>query len=290
MGDFEPFLVFDFETATEVRNSACELGLAIVSGFDDVKIATYRIRPMEERVAVINRGLHGISWDDLRDCDEWPAVWDKVRSLFTNYPIVAHNLGFDLSVLKATCQLYGIQLPGLRPYCSYRYFRRRFPNLESHRLVYLAEDAGMEFAHHEAAADAAVCAKLLVCQMKSDSASSIAELMKIVSFERPENEPLDIIDGSLVGMAFCFTGEFVSGTRESVWEETKICGGIVHERVIKATDYLVIGGYCGQQLDGGPYSGSKVRKALADQQKGGKIKVVSEDEWRSALRRSSNIT
>lgn len=83
---------------------------------------------------------------------------------------------------------------------------------------------------------------------------------------------------SLAGQGVCFTGAFLSGTRNQCQEKAMNLGAIPHNTVTKEVDYLIIGELCSRDWRYSSY-GRKIEKAMKQQEKGHHIKIVTEEAW-----------
>lgn len=312
--DFEPFMAFDFETANSRRSSACAFGCAIVRGFDDIETHCFRIRPPELKVGHFQYMAHGLTSRELSDCEEWPAVWDKVGPWFSEMPAIAHNLTFDLAVLKVTNAHYGIVTPDIKTHCTLKFLRKACPECTNHQLSTLAEFFGISLAHHQADQDAAACAMIMLKIMKSSECPNLSSMMKR-SWRKSAvvQEACESIVGSpfslgpiaidvhkddviaytspapgivFSGKAFSFTGDFFFERQDAI-TATECSGGIIHERPKATTDYLVVGRNGSDAWLQGDAGGSKVQHALKLRGSGKPIAVVSECAWATALLKTS---
>ncbi len=154
----------DFETANGHSGSICAAGVALL---DDGAVSEQRewlIRPHLSMDYMLPRftDIHGISYYDLRDAPEFPAVWASMHALLrmADY-VVIHNAPFDLRHLKAALSLYNLPPVKFRYVCSLAVCRFMYPELRCHKLNVMADCFGITFRHHDALEDAAVCATLL---------------------------------------------------------------------------------------------------------------------------------
>ena len=85
------------------------------------------------------------------------------------------------------------------------------------------------------------------------------------------------------GRVFCFTGEFIYGTRTACTALTVLQGGSVKDSVSPRVDYLVIGGMASRYWANTSY-GRKIEKAINLQGEKVPITIVSEDQWHGAAR------
>ena len=86
-----------------------------------------------------------------------------------------------------------------------------------------------------------------------------------------------ISDIELNGKLVCITGEFDYGSRSDVEQRLIKTGAEISPSVVKAVDYLIVGGRGSESWACGNY-GTKVKRALELQEKGAKIKIIKESE------------
>lgn len=152
------WVAIDFETANERRDSACALGLAVVSGGEVTRTASWLIRPPELRFDWRCIRVHGIRARDVADSPEFGDVWREVAPFLGDGRLLAHNASFDMAVLRAMLAAYDLETPDLRYACTLAMSRRAWPDLPRHRLDTMCEHCGIELRHHDAASDARACA------------------------------------------------------------------------------------------------------------------------------------
>lgn len=92
----------------------------------------------------------------------------------------------------------------------------------------------------------------------------------------------DVANIEIPGRTFCFTGEFVFGTR-SICEDAVARRGGSLANITKKLNYLVIGGLGSPEWKHGSY-GTKIEKAVAYRDAGIPLLIVHEDVWASSLR------
>jgi DNA ligase (NAD+) len=81
--------------------------------------------------------------------------------------------------------------------------------------------------------------------------------------------------GALAGKKFLFTGALLAMERGKAEKLVEEKGGEIASGVTQDLDYLVVGA--------GGGAGSKLDKAKKLQAKGGKVKVISETEWKKMV-------
>lgn len=102
----------------------------------------------------------------------------------------------------------------------------------------------------------------------------------------PEPIPLPIEDCVTIdfpGSSFCFTGNFVFGTRARCERITLEAGGTIADRVSKRCDVLVIGTMVAAAWVQTSY-GRKIEAAVKLQDDGHPIEIISEKRWTEALK------
>lgn len=147
------FIAIDFETA--VGKNACQIGIAVVENGVIVKTINKLIRPQDNKYSIHNINVHHITPEQTTDAPDFAEVWDEIKHYFNDSYVIAHNAGFDISVLKYNLDLYGLDYPQIKGYiCTCK----------------LNQGEGLEIAcarydislcnHHDGEDDAINCAKL----------------------------------------------------------------------------------------------------------------------------------
>lgn len=157
------FLVFDFETANNSRESACAVGIAIVKDLQVVDTKHFFISPQHNswfKKRFID--LHGISWEQVYDQPFFNDVWLEIEELFKNNLLLAYNLSFDMDVLKGTLNYYGIPLPELKCNCALQYARKHISGPSDFKLSTVCEFLGVSLNHHQAESDALAAANVMI--------------------------------------------------------------------------------------------------------------------------------
>jgi DNA polymerase III epsilon subunit-like protein len=112
-----------------------------------------------------NTSIHGITSQDVKDAPGWPEALADIMRFADGRPLIAHNAGFDLGVMRSACTAEDLAWPELRFTCSQVAARRTW-RLLSYRLPFCAEAAGFELLnHHDAVADADASARIMLTVM-----------------------------------------------------------------------------------------------------------------------------
>ena len=174
------FIAIDFETATSNYTSACSLGLAIVANGKIVDNVSWLIRPEPFEFAERNMLIHGIRPADVFNAPTFSEIWPEVYLYLQDSILVAHSASFDMSVLRSSLQTHGITPPPFKYACSLKVSRKVWPNLECHKLNYVANFLKLDFTHHDAKEDAYASAYILIEAAKALHVKSLDELYKTI--------------------------------------------------------------------------------------------------------------
>jgi DNA polymerase-3 subunit epsilon len=156
------FAAIDFETANGQRSSVCSVGVVVVRQGRVVDSFYSLIKPEPNYYAWFCQQVHGLGHEDTDDADVFPEVWHRIAPKIEGLPLVAHNSPFDEGCLRAVMQVYRMDWPDYRFYCTCRAARRVFgQRLPNHQLHTVAEACGYCLEnHHHALADAEACAAI----------------------------------------------------------------------------------------------------------------------------------
>lgn len=299
------FVTIDFETATSERNSPCEIGLTFVQNSKVVDTKSWLIKPMQyPYFDPFNIYIHGIEPRDVADKPEFNELWNtEIKSLLENQFVIAHNAGFDFSVLRRTLETYGIPFPSLQYSCSYIFSKKVWEGLLRYDLKSLCKHNNISLQHHRAAADSLACAELSLKAFEIKGVNSVddfpekfkisigqlydggyrpsitkqlyslKELQPIVG-DPAKHKPESIFYGKSV----VFTGTLLSMVRSTAQQIIADIGGINHKAVTKDTDFLIVG----QQdfrVVGEDGMSNKQEKAQKLLENGAVIEVISEDAF-----------
>lgn len=177
------WVAIDFETANERRTSPCALGLAVVRDGRIAEERAWLIKPPDLRFSYWNTRVHGISAEDVEDAPELCEIHDELMGYLDGANVLAHNAAFDTSVLRATLDLYGLEWPDLRYWCTVAMSRRVWPHLANHKLDSVAGHCGIPLRHHDAASDALACAHVALRCRDAMAAPTIAAAVAELSLD-----------------------------------------------------------------------------------------------------------
>src|ERR1019366_3503421 len=144
----------DFETANQSRVSICAAGIAVFENGNLTESLHWLVRPPKGKgwfLTEFTENCHGLTWFDVQDAPEFPAIATELLVRLTRADIViAHNAQFDIGALQATLDHFGLACPEFDYLCTYRVAERIWPELPNHQLNTLAAQIGHEFPQHHA--------------------------------------------------------------------------------------------------------------------------------------------
>lgn len=182
------FTAIDFETANNSSASACAVGLTRVRDGRVVATAGWLIKPPagHDRFFELNIGIHGIRPGDVADAPDWTTQLADLTAFIGDDVLVAHNAGFDMTVLRRACEVTDAECPPYRYVCSLQVSRKTY-DLASYRLPLVAAAAGfLDFAHHDATADALACAHIMIDAAQRAGAQDVVELAMLLGLRVPQ--------------------------------------------------------------------------------------------------------
>lgn len=157
------FIALDLETATAEPDSPCELGMAVVRDGVLREVRTWLIKPRcWPHFSPWNVAVHGIRPQDVEDAPRWDEIWDEVSAMLHQRTVVAHNAGFDMTVLRSTLASHGLPHPVFQYFCSVTMCRKIWPGHSSYGLKAMCDLHGIRLQHHRAGHDAAATAQLVL--------------------------------------------------------------------------------------------------------------------------------
>lgn len=296
------FITIDFETATAQRDSPCELGLTFVKDRQIVETKSWLIKPMYDDFDYFNVLIHGIRPEDVADKPEFDVLWNEIKPLIENQFLIAHNAGFDMSVLRRTLEAYQLPFPTLQYSCSYIFSKKVWQGLPAYDLKTLCNANGIVFKHHRAGADSRATAELVLKAFDKAEVYSVDDFPEKLKtsvgqlFEggyRPsetkrvyKNVAEQIVgdpskhnpESIFYGKTVVFTGTLSSMVRSKAQQAIADIGGILGNAITKDTDFLVVGQQ-DYKVVGDDGMSSKQEKAIKLIEKGADIEVISENDF-----------
>lgn len=306
------FVTIDFETASEKKSSACQIGIAAVKDSSVVKEFKSLIRPKESSFRSINTSIHGITEDMVRNSSSLDELWPEIMQYFLpNVPVIAHSAGFDMSVLKNSCTAdipefyYADSIKIVKPFVSGK-----------KGLAHCAAEFGVCIdRHHDAADDARVCAEVCIEAFKrggclsaweyfckydvpiyrfsevrmeesSDRRSAKVFAREHLDYAKLQASAVEDKSCPLCGKSVVFTGELSIGRGEAA-QLAADHGAIVKSGVSRKTDFLIVGKQ-DVSIVGDDGMSNKEEKAHALNADGANIVFLSESEFFDIVNKDSS--
>ena len=158
-------VALDFETANASSASACALGIAIYEEGEILDNFEWYFKPHHRYNYFTNTAIHGITKQDVADENEFVYYYDELQVILKDALIVAHNALFDIGVLNAVCDIYGLDHFKNRFIDTVTISRRVYPELYNHKLNTVSEYLGIDLHHHNGKSDAYACLMILLKAM-----------------------------------------------------------------------------------------------------------------------------
>ncbi|MFE3697486.1 exonuclease domain-containing protein [Nocardia tengchongensis] len=177
------FAAIDVDTANSARGSICAVGVTVVENGEWTASRSWLCRPPAgvDFFNWHNIRVHGITAARVADQPVFADRWPEVARLVGDLPVVAHNAGFDSGAIREACGRSGIEAPVWAFSCSLALSRRHL-ELDSYRLPNVAAALGIDFTdHHDAGADAAAAAGIVVALAARAGVDSLADLERMVA-------------------------------------------------------------------------------------------------------------
>ncbi|MGL5576989.1 MAG: exonuclease domain-containing protein [Sarcina sp.] len=291
------FVSIDFETANETRTSACSIGITVVENNKIIEKFERLIRPKENRFKPMNIWIHGITEEDVKNEKEFNELWPYLRKYLENSLVIAHNAYFDIDVLIATLELYGLNLKNCCYLCTVDIAKKVYEGLPNNKLSTLGEMLKLDFKHHNAEDDSMIAAKIFIdtCEhLNIEKFSDIKEKLGITPglvFNNnnclPIKEKIEINKKqvSLIendnldtkyfqGKNVVFTGPLKSMSRAKASAKIKFLGGYASNTVKSTTDIIITNLSLDQE-----FLTSKLRKVKSLIEFGLDIVIMNEEEF-----------
>jgi DNA polymerase-3 subunit epsilon len=297
------FITIDFETATSQRHSPCEIGLTFVKGNQIIETKSWLIKPTNNEYDSFNIYIHGITPEDTADKPEFNEIWNEIKPLIENQFLIAHNAGFDISVLRRTLELYQLPFPTLDYSCSYIFSKKVWAGLPAYDLKTLCKVNNIALKHHRAGADSKATAELSIKAFEMAGVNTVddfpeklkttighlynggykpsetkriykaKDLSKIVRDPAKHN-----VESIFYGRTVVFTGTLSSMVRAEAQQIIADIGGINGKSVTKGTDFLIVGQQ-DYRIVGEDGMSNKQEKAVKLIEKGSTLEIISEDDF-----------
>lgn len=155
------YIVFDTET-TGLNPKDCRvIEIGAMKYHDHRLVSTFSeyINPECDIPAFITN-INGIDNDLVAQCDPIDPVLQRFLQWIEDYPLVGHNIRFDLSMLNAEAKRCGLKPIMNKAIDTVTLSRICFQNLPNHKLETIKNYLGMTVTSHRALEDVKVTAAI----------------------------------------------------------------------------------------------------------------------------------
>ena len=173
------YAVFDCETTGTDPGADEIVSLAVVRlDADGVEMSRYArlvrpSRPIPAEATVV----HGIADDDVAGAPRFAAIANELLHVLDGAVFVAHNVGFDLPMVRHAFAGAGIEYRPAAVACTLEAFRLVEPLADNHRLQSICERRGIPLeGAHEAMSDVLATVALLRVLLAEGMAPETVEL------------------------------------------------------------------------------------------------------------------
>lgn len=279
------FIVLDLETANEDLASICQIGLAFVK---DGTITHTWGSYVDPETYFSNTWLHDIDEQTVAGAPTFPKLLPELLNHIQDEIVVTHT-SFDRTALTQASQKYNLPPIEFRHIDSAKMARRadsRFLH-KGYGLQNLCNNYNIEYQEaHNAIWDAHMAAQV-VLYLLANYPPTIEEWEQSLKQRCSGTNSTGKVrqdgaeGGPLSGLNFVFTGALAT-PRKEVAALTASLGGNVKDTVNDQIDYLVVGiPSHAHWVDNAPSTKEKAARRLLEN--GGKIQIISEDEFNSLL-------
>ena len=129
------FTAIDFETANRYPTSACSIGIVVVQDGEITEEFSHLIKPEPYYFNKKFIEIHGITPVMVKDAPSFYDLWGVIGRYFDTEALVAHNAGFDMSVLKACLERADLYARLPESFCTCRLSRKLVKGLPENILL-----------------------------------------------------------------------------------------------------------------------------------------------------------
>ena len=180
-------VALDFETANSHLASACSLGVTIYNDGEILDCFEWYFKPHHRYNYFTNSHIHGIYEEDVINENEFVFYYEELCEILKGSVIVAHNAMFDLGVLNALCDVYGLEHFNNNYLDTVKISRKVYPELYNHKLNTIAEYLSIDLKHHNGKSDSFACMMILLKAMEAYHTYELDEFIEIIGVHYMKN-------------------------------------------------------------------------------------------------------
>jgi len=180
-------VALDFETANSNLASACSLGVTIYDDGELLDNFEWYFKPHHRYNYFTNSHIHGIYEEDVINEKEFVFYYEDLKQILNDSIIVAHNASFDIGVLNALCDVYGLDHFKNKFLDTVKISRMVYPELYNHKLDTVSNYLGICLNHHNGKSDSFACMMILLKAMEAYKCYEIDEFINKLKIHYKEN-------------------------------------------------------------------------------------------------------
>lgn len=146
------YIVLDIESPNKFTRSVSAIGIVIINDNKKVEEIYSLINPediFEEDIIEMTN----ITPEMVKDAPKFNEYWKNIEDLLLSYPIIGHNINYDLTVISRTLERYGMEVPDFEYICTLN-LSKKYLKLDKYSLTSIMENLNVDYDAHNALADA----------------------------------------------------------------------------------------------------------------------------------------
>lgn len=180
-------VALDFETANASLASACSLGISIYEDGEILDSFEWYLKPHQRYFYFTNSHIHGIYEEDVINEKEFVYYYDELAKIVKDSVLIAHNANFDICVLNALCDTYGLDRFKNNYLDTVKIARIVYPELYNHKLDTVAKYLDFNFKHHNAKSDSYACLMILLKSMEAYKSYELDDFIEKIGIHYIKN-------------------------------------------------------------------------------------------------------
>ena len=180
-------VALDFETANSNLASACSLGVTIYNDGELLDNFEWYFKPHHRYNYFTNSHIHGIYEEDVINENEFVFYYEELAEILKDSVIIAHNAMFDVGVLNAECDIYGLEHFKNNYLDTVKISRLVYPELYNHKLNTVAQYLDIDLNHHNGKSDSFACMMILLKAMEAYKTYELDDFMAKIGIHYMKN-------------------------------------------------------------------------------------------------------
>jgi len=187
------FVTIAVETAEFPCHAIYSIGLVKYQDGKKIDIFYSLVKPPElcvqpnvaithERLSVTNNRYTA---EDLQNAPTIAELWlSKIHSFIGNFCLVSRRMGYDIDILLANLEWFGLPSPALSYFCFFQLGWNLWPSIKQHsHLPSFAEELGVEHKINNTLDEAEVYGKIILMAAEKLKSSNIDDLLRAAKLQ-----------------------------------------------------------------------------------------------------------